>query len=441
MFDADWLSDRLRSFAGAHAPPSRYVVAFSGGLDSTVLLHALVSTEPDAAVLALHVDHRLDPESGERAERAAGIAASFDADVQTIAAQVDASTGRGPEAAAREARYAALRNQVRPGDWLMTAHHRDDQAETLLLNLLRGSGPLGLAAMPPVRDLDEALLVRPLLDVSRADLAAYASGNALVWLDDPGNEEPGFDRNFLRQDVLPLLRSRWPAAGEALAQSAKHAADVQHLLDELAAFDLSRLEVRSADRLPVSGLRALDPLRRDNLLRHACRKAGLAPPPRGRLRAVSKDLLDAAPDREPVVRWPGAEIRRYRDELFVLRERAAAPRPQRLTIGGPAELGRDHGRLELVQSDDVGIAGDIAARGLDLRFRSGGEKLKIAPGAGRRALKNLFQEAGVLPWMRDRIPLLMDGKRLVAVGDLWIDADCTESGGYRVRWHRRPQLR
>ena len=167
----------------------------------------------------------------------------------------------------------------------------------------------------------------------------------------------------------------------------------------------------------------------------------MTPPPRGRLEAVSADLLGAAADRVPVVRWSGGEIRRYRDDVFVLREPGPLPAASRLTVGETVDIGSGLGRLELESTDATGIRNDLAARGLDVRFRRGGEKLRPARRGSRRALKNLFQEEGILPWMRERIPLLMVGDRLVAVGDLWVDADCAEAGGYRVRWRDRPALR
>ncbi|MDX1482483.1 MAG: tRNA lysidine(34) synthetase TilS [Woeseiaceae bacterium] len=369
------------------------------------------------------------------------IAADFGVESASIAVRVDANGRQGIEAAARDARYATLASQARAGDWILTAQHRDDQAETLLLNLLRGSGPLGLAAMPAVRDLGEAKLLRPLLDVGRSELERYAETRALSWLDDPGNEDLRFDRNFLRRRIVPLLQSRWASVGERVAQSAALAAETQQLLEDLARTDLIQLGADSPLRLPLSGLRALEPSRRNNLLRYACRVAGLAQPPRGRLESIATDLLDAAADRAPLVRWSGAEIRRYRDDVFVLRETGPLPAEARLAVGKGVELGPDLGRLEFESTGASGIRDDLAVRGLDIRFRRGGEKLRPSPGGSRRALKNLFQEEGILPWMRERIPLLMDGDRLVAVGDLWVDAECVDAGGYRVAWRDRPPLR
>ena len=439
--DRKILAATLSGVADGRRAARRYVVAFSGGLDSAVLLHAVSKLDANIPVIALHIDHALHPDSARWAERAQAFAAALDVDCVVVAVET-VDSGSGLEAAARAARYAAFERFLESGDWLLSAHHRDDQAETLLLNLLRGSGTLGLASMPVVRPLGQGLLVRPLLDVTREQLRAYASEQGLTWSEDPANADLRFDRNFLRHEVLPLLATRWPGAGKALARSADVAADTQLLLDALAADDLSRIGATETQRLPLSGLLQLDIRRQANLIRYACRQQALPLPPASRLREVLVTLLHSAADAQPVVAWPGATIRRFRDTVFLLSE-AAEPielPAGTLTPDASVDLGEGLGTLALVAVPGVGIAPEIAEAGLVVTGRRGGERLKPTQGGATRRLKSLLQEAGVLPWMRDRIPLLAANGQLVAVGDLWVDAQYQGEPGYAVVWSGKPAI-
>ena len=255
----------------------RYVLAFSGGLDSTCLLHALSCLPEDTPILAMHVDHGLHAASADWTRHCADVCADLGVPYESCEVSVDPRSGLGPEAAAREARYEALRAALHQGDWLLTAHHLDDQAETLLLNLLRGSGVSGLAGIPNKTALGDAWLVRPLLSFPRAALEAYAQQHALRWVDDPSNDENDPDRNFLRNKVLPLVESRWPAARRRLAHSAGLTRDAASLLADLGDADFR--ELRHGDSLPIAGLLRLSLPRQKNLLRRAVHALGLPPLP------------------------------------------------------------------------------------------------------------------------------------------------------------------
>ena len=439
--DSEQLSATLAGISKDLPTRRRYVVAFSGGLDSAVLLSAMTQLDDGIPLVALHINHGLHPESSRWAEDAQAFATGMGVTCEVVAVKVT-DTGSGLEAAARSARYAAFESFLGPGDWLLSAHHRDDQAETLLLNLLRGSGALGLAAMPPVRPLGQGSLIRPLLDITRDQIQTYASEQGLEWSDDPSNADRRFDRNYLRHEVLPRLASRWPGAAKALARSAEVAADTQALLDTMAAEDLQRVGATSAARLPLSGMLQLEARRQANLLRYACRQADLPLPPGSRLREVLVTLLHSAEDAQPVVTWPGAVVRRFRDTVFLLpEETSVATLPDgMLRPGAPVSLGPGNGALALVEASGPGIAADIAAAGLRVRRRVGGERLKPEPGGATRRLKSLYQEAGILPWMRNRIPLLEADGRLVAVGDLWVDAQSRGEPGFAVAWSDKPEL-
>jgi len=248
------LAEHLKEIESTAGRPARYVIAFSGGLDSTVLAHALArnSDVPDVPVLAIHVDHALQTDSANWSKHCAQIAAELEIDFRSLLVDVQLESGKGPEASARDARYAALSAELSNDDWLLSAHHREDQAETLLLNLIRGSGPAGVAGIGDVRRIGPGWLVRPMLNVDRADIELYANDMGLHWIEDPSNEDQRFDRNFLRHEVLPRLKSRWPDIAARLQRSAGHAGEASQLLIELAAIDLESLGSRAA-RLPISG--------------------------------------------------------------------------------------------------------------------------------------------------------------------------------------------
>lgn len=438
--DRTFFETTLSAFSTGRTSPGRYVVAFSGGVDSAVLLHVATSLDDGVPLVALHVDHGLHPESGLWAEKAANFAAGLGVECRVVNVET-VDSGRGLEAAARIARYAAFDEFLSAGDWLLSAHHRDDQAETLLLNLLRGSGALGLAAMPRARVCGHGLLIRPFLDVGRDDIHAYAREHGLDWQDDPSNLDRRFDRNFIRHDVVPILGTRWPGVSKALARSADIAADTQTLLDVLAADDLERIGAATPRRLPLAGLRGLDPRRQANLFRYACRQASLPTPPASRLCEIQQTLLGAASDAQPVVTWAGASVRRYRDSVFLLRDDVVGELPATvLTPDGSVSLGAGLGTLSLQSTSGPGIAPDVAAAGLSVASRRGGERLKPTRDGATRRLKSLLQEAAILPWMRDRLPFLEHNGELVAVGDLWVDAAYQAEPGYAVVWEDKPEI-
>ncbi len=436
------LERRLEQLAGSQPPP-RYLVAYSGGLDSTVLLHALSRARGPAQVpiVAVHVNHGLQPQAENWERHCLRFAEQLGVELVTRRVEVAAPDPRGIEAAAREQRYAALEALVRPGDYVLTAHHQEDQAETLLLNLLRGSGATGLAGIGPVRPFGEGFLLRPLLGTPRAELAAYAAEHALEWCEDPSNADRRFDRNFLRARILPALRDRWPAAPARLARSAELLAEANELLEDLAALDLVALGGEPA-RLDADGLRRLTPARQRNVLRHAIRRLGLGPAPSTRLEQAVHELLPAPPGAQPLVRWSGGELRRYRGTVHVLRPVEYRLPADNLVLpaGGDAvPLGGSLGSLRLERAPR-GIDPARVGKGLRIAFRAGGETLRPLGREHKQSLKKLLQEQGVLPWMREFVPLLYADGQLVAVGDLWIADEAACADGYVVRWTERPAL-
>ncbi|GMW05458.1 MAG: tRNA lysidine(34) synthetase TilS [Gammaproteobacteria bacterium] len=436
------IRDALRPVA--ERPGARFCVAFSGGLDSSVLLHVVVRLGL-GDVRAVYVDHQLQPQSAAWGLHCGEFCRQLGVPFEQRLVTVDHQGGEGPEAAARRARYLALAEILASGETLLTAHHQDDLVETVLLNLLRGSGPAGLAGIPRAAPLGAGWLLRPLLEVPRASLTGYARGAGLTWIEDPSNRDERLDRNFLRHQALPLLGQRWPGVRATVARSARWCAEAGGLLDALGSDDARR--VARGGRVLVSRLAALSEARQRNALRSLCRHALGSVPPERRLREGLAQLIHAGPDRQPLLRWGGGEIRRYRGALYLLRPYAPMPGRSAMELpvrgGATLDLGPGLGRLRLVSARGQGLSAARAGASLHVRFRCGGEMLRPVGSAHARELRKLLQERGVVPWMRARMPLLYSGEQLVAVAHLWVAADFVASGAeraLRVRWDEHPPL-
>ncbi len=428
-------------------PGAQLCVALSGGLDSVALLHAaheLTRLEPGLLLRAVHVDHGLQAGSAAWAGRCAAACTALGVPLEVIRLRLAVDKGASVEAVARAARYAALADALREGEWLLTAQHADDQLETVLLQLFRGAGVAGLAAMPQATPLGRGIHLRPLLGIERAQLLAYAVQRGLQWSEDPMNAESRYDRAFLRHEVLPAIRARWPAVARTVGRSAQHLATAQGLLEGLATADAGPL-VDAAGRLDVAGLLALPRDRQANLLRGWLHARGLGYPATARLRTVMDSLTGARPDAEPVVRWATGELRRYRGRLYALRPLAAPPAgPVRVdaAAGSVLELGPGLGTFSLVAGRTGGLAADPSAL-VTIRFRAGGESLRPHAARPRKQLRQLCQEAGIVPWLRPHLPLVFIGPRLAAVGDLWLDCELAVPPGVPALtpvWSGRPAL-
>jgi len=443
-FSTAILASRLKELEAKAAKPKRYVIAFSGGLDSTVLAHALANLKhhddySGIPVLAVHIDHGLQAESADWGLRCRDAAAEFEIDFRSLVVNVQMESGKGPEASARDARYSALHAEIGKGDWLLSAHHREDQAETLLLNLIRGRGPAGVAGIGSLRRFGPGWLVRPLLNVDRADLQQYALDESLLWVDDPSNSNRRFDRNFLRHEVLPGLKSRWPDIAARLQRSAGHAGEASQLLVELAEIDVQALGGDTA-RLPIDALSALSAGRQRNVIRYAIRDRGFPTPTALQLERIMKEVIRARVDAQPLVNWPGVSVRRYRNGLYLLPQNLADRVECRELEGTELELGSGLGVLRFESGDDLGLSKALLDGGLTIKPRVGGERFSPYGQTHTRELKKLLQEEGVVPWMRDRLPLVYSGDRLLAVGDLWLAADAVTKPGIAIRWSDRPAL-
>lgn len=430
----------------------RLVVGLSGGVDSVALLDILarVARRRRLKLSAIHVNHQLSPNASQWAAFCRKICRAEKIPLRVV--KVTVRRGNSLEAAARAARYDAFR-RLR-ADHLALAHNQDDQAETLLLQLLRGAGVKGLAAMPLVRreaggarreakiKFQSAarriphvsrltpLVIRPLLNVPRSEIEAYAKQRGLAWVEDESNADSYFLRNFLRREVLPVIAARVPAYRATLARAARNLAEAAQLLDDLALADGEPYVKDGA--LEVAGLRRLSGARARNLLRWFLANRGVPMPNADRLEEALKQARTAQDDARVCVDIGGCELRRYAGALHVVPKLAAS-------AAGFTRVWRGERRVVLPELGGVLTMAKRRGGGIDLaklgrgrvtvRVRRGGERLQLAAERPRRSLKNLLQEAGVPPWRRTRLPMLFCGDALVWAPGIGIDCNFQAKAG------------
>lgn len=451
----------LQSLRTEHFPTSSPAIALalSGGLDSMVLLHVAHAwaRAQGVSLFAFHVHHGLSPNADAwRAHCAAACAAlgvAFDA------RDVSVEKGKsGIEAAARKARYAALGAMCRAhgAGLLLTAHHLDDQAETVLLQLLRGAGPAGLSGMdaanraPTLLGDDTLVMARPLLQVARQDLEAFAREAGIAWVEDESNSDPRYARNALRHTVMPALAHAFPGFQQRVARSSLHAQSALRVLTDVAEQDLHAC--LDGDAVDLARLRALSPDRINNVLRHWFAVRRLAMPSTAWMEEMIGQLFDAREDAQLLVVHPECHVRRHRDRLYLvpkLPDLAGMRDPddegiidkqaQAFRWAGEASLAfPDYGGVLHFEPADHGFDPDwLRAQPLAIDFRKGGERLKLAPNRPSRSLKAHFQASGIPAWERSRLPIVSSGGDLLYAAGLGMDCRYLEEGAGRIalRWH------
>lgn len=421
----------------------QYWIALSGGLDSQVLLYAMATLRhelPGTSLHAIHIDHRIQPESAEWAASCAVVCQQLNIDYHCHAIEVLTEAGDSLEAVARDKRYAVFASLIKSGDCLLTAHHQDDQAETLLLQLMRGAGPHGLAAMPVCTTFAGGHHARPMLDTTREELEAYATAHALTWVDDKSNADTRFDRNYMRHEIIPMLRKRWPAVSRTVSRSALLNAEAASLLDRLARDALADIAGTRTRTLSVSALKniLLDNGGSEcrNLLRFWLQQSGLPLPGFVHLQSIIDTVLNAKQDATPLLQWHGAEVRRYGDDLFAMRPLASHDASRRFDWDMTSDMPLDGGkRLTAVpvSGEGLGLA-KVKAAQVTVQFRQGGERCKPAGQAHSHTLKNLMQTWRIPPWERDRIPLIyLDGELASVTGHCICEGFQASTGEAGVR--------
>ncbi len=426
-------------FAPLPTASRQFLVAFSGGLDSTVLLHQMMlrrEQQPDIQLRAIHIHHGLSPHADAWVEHCRSTCQCWQ--IPLIVEYVTlVDEGEGVEAQARKARYQAFGRALQPGEVLLTAQHQDDQCETVLLALKRGSGPAGLAAMPSHLPFAGTQLIRPLLDCSRDALHQWALRYELRWIEDESNADARYDRNFLRLQVLPLLTARWPHFAYAAARSAALCGEQEQLLDELLADELAAATTAEGT-LKIAALQELSEVRRNAILRRWLAHRGAAMPSRAMLNRLWLEVAQARDDAEPCLRLGEYEVRRFQGHLYWINA-FSGQRDTQLSWPAPfSPLVLPDGLGELMLIAGGELREPTVDETVSVRFQAPG-LLYIAGRHGGRKLKKIWQELGVAPWRRDTTPLLFYGETLIAAAGVFITQQglkTADQEGVQLVWQK-----
>lgn len=434
------LTDCIKVIA-RQQPFKHLYIAYSGGVDSHVLLH-LCAQQPHwrEKIIAVYVHHGLQTPADAWARHCELVAQTLGVGYQCIRVNAQAQTGESPEEAARNARYQALAALLEHDDLLLLAQHQDDQLETLLLQMFRGAGLAGLAAMPELAPLGLGRMLRPLLAISQSAIKQYAEQQQLQWVEDPSNHSDAYDRNYLRRQVIPLLQQRWPAVASTVSRSARHCADAQALQQSLLLAHLPEVLGPDGLTLALTKLAQFPLYQQQGLVRCWLGQRGLKMPASAQLQAIFTQVIHASPSRDPVLCLQQHQIRRYRQHLYCLPEfnptLLAVPTQiwpqQQATL-----ILNNYAQLSISQADE-GIDAELwQSATVSVAARQGGEKIALPGRIGRHSLKNLFQEASVPPWLRAYIPLIFLDGQLAAVADLWVSREVwvqKKAGAVKIRW-------
>lgn len=422
----------LQAFFAANGCHQTYWVAYSGGIDSHVLLALCAEFRRHTSIKlrAIHINHNLSPHAQAWSNHCKAICAEYDIDLIVREIKLDLQAGESLEEEARKKRYAVFAEYVNIDDVLLTAHHQDDQAETMLMQLMRGAGLKGLSAMPAMKVFAKGWHARPLLDVDRVNLQQYAQANQLRWIDDESNQNSKMTRNFIRHHVLSVLKERWSSATNVIARSAAHCAEAQALLEQFALELCEQVKGSVENTLSIQKLLTLEEAKQRLVLRTWIHGCGFSLPNVDKIEVIRSNVLTAANDRMPCVTWGEVEVRRFRDDLFLLSALKQHKVQQCHDWNLQQPLVLPH--VGVLQAEKVNAQNSLRMVGdVQVRFRQGGEVINL-PNRGRHKLKNLFQEWNVTPWLRDRIPLIFIGETCIAAVGYFIDpdyvADANESG-------------
>jgi len=406
------LATQLSNFLNQLPKIHNIWIAYSGGVDSHVLLHLLAQQQ--SALHAVHIHHGLQGQADDWAQHCAQVCQQLQVEFHLIHVNIDTDSGQSIEALARDARYQAIQNLMSENDIVLTAQHADDQAETLLLQLFRGAGVAGLAAMPHLIPFGQGWLGRPFLECTRQHIVDYAQTRQLQWVEDDSNCDTRFDRNFLRHNIMPVLSQRWTHINQTLGRAAQNQAEANTLLQELAEQDLQIC--RQTQGLNISTLQKFSVTRQRNVIRYWLKSKQFIMPSRLHLQQILTECIQAKPDAQPLIKWSNVEIRRYQNILFAMFALPAQPIEQVLDWDLQTDLDLPLGQLQVIISEQQNhpIQGSV-----QVRFRQGGEKLYLRGHA--RSVKKLLQQSCIAPWLRPFIPLIYIDDQLIAIPELGID--------------------
>ena len=402
------------------------IVGYSGGVDSHSLLHLLANIpELKHKITAVYVHHGLQSCADEWAEHCNKVSVELSVKFRELKVDARAVQGQSPEEAARNARYQAFKGIITENDILLFAQHRNDQLETVLLQLFRGAGLKGLSGMPAVIRFGAGMLIRPLLEVSQKDINQYALQHDLQWIEDPSNQDTQFDRNYLRHDILPLLEQRWPGLDKTVARVAQHCADAQAMLSASSKENMYLLHDRQKRCLSIAGLLKHDKLMQQWIIREWLSHLGARMPTQKVMTAIVQNVLLAGPEANPIVQHGSFNIQRYRDGLYLTKIHQKPDLSHVSTwVEGIKSLSLPNNDVLIIKDTQQGIAKYLWQQGnVQVKYRQGGEKIALPNRDGRHSLKKLYQEAAIAPWLRDVIPLIYINGKLAAIAGYWVSAD------------------
>ena len=430
----------IQKLVTSNSKNTEFLIALSGGLDSCVLLHALAKfrTDNEIKLKVLHVNHQLQKMADEWVEFCQSKVTALGLNCEIEVVSIEKNTGDSLEALARHARYGVFKKYMQTNTCLLTAHHADDQFETFLLQLFRGAGPKGLSAMALQKSFGRGQHARPLLALSREQLEDYALKNEIQYIQDPSNAEIQFDRNFLRNQIIPQIKARYPNVQKSVGRSVQHIATEHFILDALLNDKLHELLIENT--LDLSKWLLIEHDLQILLLRKWISDSQMQLPSTKILQDVLLQLKHAHGESKTVITWADVEIRAYSQRAFLLvkidEDVYRKPANSLISKSEIVELPENYGALSFNFDADHPLQ-------LSLGFRSGGEKLRLPKHRHHVSLKQLCQKNRVLPWMRSRIPLLFDGDVLVAIGDLWLNADWLDEQklpNFSVHWANKPLI-
>ena len=414
-------ADAVAQYVDKHHDTGHFCVAYSGGVDSHVLLVLMARLRDERrsfSLRAVHVDHSLQVDSRSWAEHARRVCRDLRVPLEVCQCLVKTGSS-GPEASARRARYQQFSQVLHKSEHLLLAQHAEDQAETFLLQALRGSGPDGLAGMPGKRAFADGMMTRPLLGCSQQSLLDTARALALDWVEDPSNQQLQFDRNFLRLRVMPIIKARWPAATHTLGRSAMRSAAASQALLSMAQQDLDSIKVAGKPELRISALKRLPDERCFTAIRLWVRQRDLQMPRLQDLIQVHRDIISAGHDTHGVVNVRDYEFRRHRDSLYLIMPTSDIA-PFRYTWDAPFD------DLFIAETGATITAGECFRQGIRLpdsgsvvvKSRAGGELIRLGNPAYHKAVKKVLQESSAPPWQRAAVPLIYINEELAVVWQL-----------------------
>ena len=419
---------------------TKFSIALSGGVDSMVLLDLLSKAKgSNDEVRAIHINHNLHESSEEWVDFVKETCEKYKLPL-IIESINPKQEGFGLEADARDQRYKKFKEIILDNECLLTAHHLDDQTETILYRIFRGTGLDGLRSIRKKAKFGKGLLCRPLINVPREAIEQYAKLNNIKWIEDPSNKNIDFDRNYLRNNIIPSIKKRWPKAQRTIPRLSSLAENNQKLLHELAKEDIG--EIEKFNVLDLGILSNKSSLRINNIFRFMILKNNMGIPSLKVLENGIETLINAKSD-SPIITWDGFSIRRYKNTLYFfnpdLKQDEIRPLKMKWFIDETINLGGNRGSIQARFIKGEGIALNKCPKSLEIKYRKGGEQIKPSGHKITKSLKNLFQENNVLPWVRDQIPLVYLDEDLISVGDLWFNQDYRakeQEEGFLISWDR-----